>query len=333
MEKQEKNNIRLGLFVMAALLLLIVSFYTIGKNNTLFGPSFKLRARFSNLNGLIAGNNVLFSGIQAGTVKNTELINDSTIEVTFLINNKIKNHIHKNALAWIGTEGLMGNKIVNISPGIGSSKKVESGDLICSKKIINTDELMQSLSATTSNVAILSETLKNTALRISHSEMLNLLDDPQLGKSIKLSLNNFNQTTKNARLLTQHLNALITQTKNGEGLAGVLLADTAAARELKETLTKIRSASTHADQLSAHLNELMKGLNNELSNGKGSFHLLFKDTVTANNLKLTIENARKSTDSFNQNMEALKHNFLFRGYFKKQKNNSDTSNKDDAIRH
>lgn len=137
MTNQEGNNIKLGVFVMTGLLALILAFYLIGKNHNLFGSDFKIRIRFSNLNGLTEGNNVLFSGIQAGTVKTIHMMNDTTIEVTVLVDNKIRSYIRKNAVATIGTEGLMGNKIVNILP----SKKTRPAD--CRKRITGSEKTGQ----------------------------------------------------------------------------------------------------------------------------------------------------------------------------------------------
>src|SRR6185312_5708238 len=116
MAKQSINNIKLGVFVIAGLLVIIVSLYLIGKNQSLFGSSFTVRARFKNIGGLMPGNNVRFAGIQAGTVKSIKIINDSTVEVSFLIEKKVKPYIHKNSFVTIGTEGLMGNKVLNITP-------------------------------------------------------------------------------------------------------------------------------------------------------------------------------------------------------------------------
>src|ERR1700761_401549 len=125
-----ENNIKLALLVSAGLLVLILSFYVIGKGHNMFGSGFVLKARVSQLDGLAEGNNVLFSGIQAGTVKSISIINDTTIEVVLLIDNKVKSYIHENALATIGSEGLMGNKMINIMPIKGNSPIVKNGDLL-----------------------------------------------------------------------------------------------------------------------------------------------------------------------------------------------------------
>lgn len=309
MANQGENNIKLGVFVLAGLMALILAFYMIGKNHNMFGSNFVVKARFSNLNGLVEGNNVLFSGIQAGTVKSVSLINDTTIEVTLLIDNKIRSYIHKNATASIGTEGLMGNKIVNIIPSPGTSAVVEEGDLLVSQKIINTDEMLQTLSKTNKNIAGISEELKVTVLRINKSALLDLLNDSNIGKSLKSSLLHINQTTANASKMSNGLNMLVAQIKAGKGGAGILLADTGFAKNLQDAMVKIRLAGDNADKLVAQLNK-------DFAQGKGPLNTLLRDSVAARNISLSLENIQKGTDGFNQNMEALKHNFLFRGYFK-----------------
>jgi phospholipid/cholesterol/gamma-HCH transport system substrate-binding protein len=299
MANQGENNINLGAFVLAGLMALILAFYMIGKNHNMFGSNFVIKARFSNLNGLVEGNNVLFSGIQAGTVKSVSLINDTTIEVTLLIDNKIRSYIHKNATA----------SIINIIPSPGASPVVEEGDLLVSQKIINTDEMLQTLSKTNKNIAGISEELKVTVLRINKSALLDLLNDSSIGKSLKSSLLHINQTTANASKMSNSLNVLVAQIKAGKGGAGVLLADTGFAKNLQEAMVKIRLAGENADKLVAQLNK-------DFAQGKGPLNTLLRDSVTARNISLSLENIQKGTDGFNQNMEALKHNFLFRGYFK-----------------
>ena len=310
------NNIRLGVFVLAGLLLLIFSFYLIGKNQNLFGSDFRIAARFPNLNGLSEGNNVLFSGIQAGTVKDIKMINDTTIEVTLLINSKIRPFIRRNAIASIGTEGLMGNKIVNISPSRLPGPLITEGELLAVQKNISTDELLQTLSKTNNNVALISEELKKTVLKINSSAMLELLNDKEAGQNIRLSLQRINRASANAASLTKGLDELVTGIKEGKGTAGLLLTDTAAAAELRVTVSKIKAASANADHLTSQLDKLVNGMEQRLNRDNGSLQLLLSDTVFAHKLSTTMDNLQKGTDGFNQNMEALKHNFLFRGYFK-----------------
>lgn len=188
MAKQSENNIKLGVFVLAGLIVMIVSFYMIGNNASMFGSGFVLKARFNNLNGLMEGNNVLFSGIQAGTVKSINIVNDTTIEVSMLIDSKVTAYIHTNAEAAIGTEGLMGNKVINIQPVKPNSPVVKSGDLLAAQKLASMDQMLQTLSKTNNNIATISEVLKTTVLKLDTSAIFNVLNDKNIGISLRSSL-------------------------------------------------------------------------------------------------------------------------------------------------
>jgi phospholipid/cholesterol/gamma-HCH transport system substrate-binding protein len=321
MAKRGENNIKLGVFVLAGLIVMMVSFYMIGNNTSMFGSSFKLKARFSNLSGLMEGNNVLFSGIQAGTVKSIEIINDTTIEVTMLIDSKVKAYIHNNAEAAIGTEGLMGNKVVNIQPVKINSPIVKNGDLLPAQRMTSMDEMLQTLSKTNNNIATISEALKTTVLRLDTSAIFNVLNDKNIGISVRSSLKNINDASNNASEMTRGLDQIVMQIKQGKGAAGVLLTDTGFAGNLKTAMIKIRSASDNANKMTVQLNSLTNNINHDLAYGKGPLHALLRDSLITQRLNTSMNNVQKGTDGFNQIVEALKHNFLVRGYFKTQEKN------------
>ena len=259
MAKQGNNNVKLGVFVMAGLLVMMVFFYMIGSNKNMFGNSFVLKVRFANLNGLMEGNNVLFSGIQAGTVKSISIVNDTTIEVTMLIDSKVKGFIHNNAQAVIGTEGLMGNKVVNILPSKISSPLVVNGEMLQPQKIVSMDEMMQTLSKTNINIATISEVLKNSVQKLDTSAIFDVLNDKNIGVSVRSSLKNINTASQNASYMTH-----------------------------------------------------------ELVYGKGPLHALLRDSTLTKHLNISMANIQKGTDGFDSIVEALKHNFLVKGYFKTQ---------------
>ena len=318
MAQQGENNIKLGAFVLAGLIVMMVAFYMIGNNTSMFGSSFKLKARFSNLSGLMEGNNVLFSGIQAGTVKSIEIINDTTIEVTMLIDSKVKAYIHNNAEAAIGTEGLMGNKVVNIQPVKINSPMIKNGDLLNAQKLTSMDEMLQTLSTTNNNIATISEALKTTVLRLDTSEIFNVLNDKTIGTSLRSSLKSVNNASNNAGEMTRGLNEIVMQIKQGKGGAGVLLSDTVFAADLKAAMFKIRSASDNANKVTLQLNSMTGSINQDLTYGKGPLHTLLRDSMLTQRLNASMDNVQKGTDGFNQIVVALKHNFLVRGYFKTQ---------------
>jgi len=313
MANHTENNTKLGMFVFAGLMVLILTFYMIGKNLSMFGSNFELKARFSDSNGLLAGNNVFYSGIQAGTVKSIAILNDTTIELTLLIDVKLKPFIHKNAIVSIGTEGLMGNKIVQIFPQKGAGSNVEDGTLLSGRKTANMDDMMQTLSRTSQNIEGISKALRETVIEINESSVLELLKDKKTGPNLRSTLMNINETSIHANELSQNLNELVMQVKKGKGGAGLLLSDTGFAANLNKAVTKISSASDHANNLAAQLDQIMKGANQK----NGFLGFLLKDSLFVKRLNTSMDNIEKGTDGFNQNMEALKHNFLLRGYFKK----------------
>lgn len=328
MVKQEGNNIKLGLFVMTGLAVLIFAFYMIGKSSNIFGTDFELKARFRNLNGLAEGNNVLFSGLQAGTVKKIDLINDTVIEVTLQIDKKIQPHIHQNALVAIGTEGLMGNKVINITPSPGISVVVMDGDLLPSQKMINTDEMLLTLSKTNNNIASISQALKVAVLGIDSSVLFKLINDKSIGESLRSTLKNINVSSENTSEMTAGLNDLVSHIKQGKGTAGLLLSDTAFAGNARQAMIKIRLAADNANKITILVNRMVTGIQKDINEGKGPVGVLLRDSSSAKSIRNSLDNIQKGTDGFNQNMEALKHNFLFKGYFKNLEKNKQKALKD-----
>lgn len=318
MATQTNSNTKLGLLVLSGLFLFILTLYIIGKNQNLFGSSYRLKARFTEVNGLMKGNNIRFSGIQAGTVKSIRIIDDTTIEVVMLISNDLKPYIHTNAAASIGTEGLIGNKVINITPGKGIASIAEDGDMLKTHRLVNTEDMLQTLSKTNDNVATISEELKRTVQRINTSAALwRLLNDSSLPANTRSALAHIRQASANADRLTGDLQGLISDVRKGKGAAGQLLADTAFSNKLTATLDNLRIAGTQANAAAEGLNATIKDVHENLTNGKGTVTALLKDTVLLNRVNISLENIQKGTDAFSQDMEALKHNFFLRGYFRK----------------
>ena len=285
----------------------------------MFGSNFSLKVRFSNLNGLVEGDNVSYAGIHAGTVRSIDFIDDTTIEVLLLIDNKFKPYIHKNAKANIGTEGMIGEKLINIIP-VKTTRQVgliEDGDQLASQPIINTDEMLVTLSKTNNNIAVISESLKNTAMRINDSKVWDLLNDRTVGADLRSALHNVDRASYNANQITVKLNELLMQVKEGKGLAGILLTDTSLAVNLKAAVNQVKAAGKNVNNLTLQLDQIAKDVNNDIRNEKGTYHLLTKDSAMVKKINVTIDNIQKGTNSFNQTMDAIKHSFLFRGYFRR----------------
>jgi phospholipid/cholesterol/gamma-HCH transport system substrate-binding protein len=318
MAKRVINNVKLGLFVLGGLLFLVILLYMIGKNRSLFGDTYILKARFENAQGLVAGNNVRFSGIQAGTVKKLQILSDTVIEVTMIIEKKMQKVIRKNAIASIGTDGLVGNKVVNIVTAKQPAALAGEDDILASKKAVSADEMLQTLYKTNNDVAVIAANLKTTVLQINNSSALwTLLNDNTLPQNLKASAANIRLATGKAGNMVDNLNAVVTDIKNGKGSVGILLKDTLLAKNLNEAIVKIKNVGDEANLLAGEINKMVAGLQSDINNGKGVANTLLKDSMMVIKLNASLDNIQKGSDGFNQNMEALKHNFLLRGYFRK----------------
>ncbi len=216
----DRFKLRLGLFVAGGLALFVIVIFIIGKQKNLFNPVYRLSSTFYNVSGLQIGNNIRFSGINIGTVDNINIINDSTVRVDMSIKKEVQKFIKADSEVAIGSEGLIGDRLLIITQGSANASLASEGQQLKSKEPIETDAIMASLQVTAGNVEIIS-------------------------------------------------------------------------LQLAEIMMKING-------------------------GNGTLGRLIQDTTIAENLNQTIVNLKKSSKGLGENMEAVKHNFLFRGYFKKK---------------
>ena len=213
-------KVRLGMFVAGGLALFVLAIFIIGKQKNLFNPVFKLNTTFYNISGLQVGNNIRFSGITVGTVDNISIVNDSTVRVDMLIRKEVKQFIKSDSKVAIGSEGLIGDRLLVISQGSFDAPLAREGEQLGSIEPVETDAIMSSLKV----------------------------------------------TAENAEVITQ---------------------------ELAEIMTKING-------------------------GDGTLGRLIQDTTIARNIDQTIINLKKSSKGLDENMEAVKHNFLLKGFFNKK---------------
>lgn len=317
-KKETFSNIKLGAFVLAGFAFLILLLFMLGKNQNLFGNTYILKASFDNVQGLLAGNNVRYSGIQVGTVKKIKIVNDTLIEVTMNIEKRMLPIIKKNAVVSIGTEGFVGNKVVNIVPSKQQSLLATEGDTLLSGKTLDTDEMLQTLSRTNDDIAVIAEGLKTTIERINKSSALwTLLDDQSLPKNVRASIGNIRLATVKASRIVDDLGNVVKNIKEGKGSVGAVLKDTMYAQNLNDAILKIKSAGSKVDSIALEINEVVMDIKYDVKNGKGPYSALLNDSAMVSKINVSLDNIQKGTDGFNQNMEALKHNFLLRGYFKK----------------
>lgn len=198
MSKEYTYTWKLGMFVSIGLLLFVLTIYFVGKQQNLFGDTFKLKSQFKNVSGLEVGNNVRFSGITIGTIEEIILTNDSTVLVTMVIEGDIQKFIKKDAKAAIGSEGLMGDKVLTIIPGTHSSKVVEDNAIIGSIASIEMDDLMKSVKTSVDNAGIITEELAVFSHNMNHGDGLlsTLIKDKKTAASLEKTIKNIQSASK-----------------------------------------------------------------------------------------------------------------------------------------
>lgn len=198
MKNNTRNNIRLGVFVTAGALLFIVAIYLIGQKQRLFRNSFEISVVFKNVNGLQVGNNVRFSGINVGTVNDIDIVNDTSVRVSMVIDEDTRRFIKKDSRAVVSSEGLMGNKTVNITHGTGNQPAVEDGSSITAGQAIDTDEIFAKLKTTTDNAASISSDLAVIMNNISNGKgtVGKLFMDTVMANTLDQTIVNLKKGTK-----------------------------------------------------------------------------------------------------------------------------------------
>ena len=315
MEKTTGQKIQLGLFVIIGLLLFVLAVYFIGDKQKMFGKTNHLTCVFNNVNGLQLGNNVRYSGVNVGTVQSIEMISDTIIKVDMIIDKSIFSYIKKNAVAIIGSDGLVGNRIVNILPRKEKSPSAQAGDEIKSINKVNTDDMLNTLDITNKNAALLTTDLLKITKQINNGKgtIGLLIKDSIIANEIKATVTNLKKTSQGTTALIDKANQIVRNLDQKNNLIGVLR-DTAVA-------SKIRNTIVNMDQSSKKINSVVQHLDATILNikaGKGALNYLSNDPKLVRKIDSTMTNITTASSRLSEDLEALQHNFLFRGYFKKQ---------------
>lgn len=316
MDKELKKNIWLGFFVVLGIVVFVIGIFQIGSRKGLFGKSFTISTVFDNAAGLKPGAVVRFNGVKVGIVDAVNLINDSVVQVDMNIDENKRKFITKSAVADIASDGLMGDKLINITTETAGGNLVDNNDFIRGKKSINTEQAMQTLMSSNENVRVITDNLKTLTNDINSETgtIQALYKDPAMAQDLKQSLKNLKGASSEVLQLSKTLKQVTVQMQSGKGALGTMISDTNMANNLTGTISQMKATSDQLTKVSEQLSVTMKHINS----GNGAFNQLLTDTALSTDIRQSVNNIKNAADGLNQNMEALKHSFLLRGYFKKQ---------------
>jgi len=310
MAQSTSQKIKVGIFVVVGTVLLITALYFIGRQKFIFSKNIHLYAAFENVNGLQIGNNVRYSGINIGTVSKIEMTEGGMITIRMSVEEDIAKFIKTDATATINSDGLVGSMVVNIIPGKNQQARwAISGDTIQSSKQVGTDYMLSTLNTTNENIVKLSDDLlKITNLMLEGRGAIGtLINDTILAQNIVQSVVALRKTSEETTLAVSRINKIISKINYDESAAAAILSDTTTANQIRSLFTNLEKSS---EDIHAYIDEI--------KSGKGAINYITQDESLVQQIDTTMTSIKQAADKLDQNMDALKHNFLFRGYFKKQ---------------
>ena len=263
MRKAHSFHVRVGFFVVVGTLILLIALYFIGSRKHMFNQNIEIYAVFQNVNGLQLGNNVRYSGINVGTVSKIEMLEEASIVVQMMVEEKTGVFIKKDAIATIGSDGLVGSMVINILPGKENLAAVSSGDTIRTFSKISADDMLSTLNATNENAALLTADLLKITNKILEGKgtLGALITDTTLTQNIRTTLENLKQTTNSANLLIANLDTKISQVDMEKSAVGILLHDTVVGNLTEQMIVNLEQSSGDISESAQKLKELVTAVN------------------------------------------------------------------------
>jgi phospholipid/cholesterol/gamma-HCH transport system substrate-binding protein len=315
MKKQTSQRIRLGAFVLASIVALVLGLYYVGQQRSIFHKSVKVYTDFTNIDGLMPGNNVRFNGYDVGMVLSLHPAADSVIRVQLSIDEEYVKWISVNAIASIGTDGLLGNKILNLEPGQPFDRSIMEDDQLKVRNLMAMDAAMRTLNETNDNLFFVSRDLKGITERLLRDNSLwRMLADSALSDQVRSAIVRVNVVSENSAMITGDLRDLVQDVKNGKGSLGALVTDTSLFSGIQQTVIHLEVMSDTLAMASGNFNRLSKNA----VDGHGTVAALLNDTSLVNAFNSAVLSIQGAADGINNNMSLLRQSWLLKRYYKRE---------------
>jgi phospholipid/cholesterol/gamma-HCH transport system substrate-binding protein len=296
-----------GAFVVGGMVLFAVGLFLIGNRRMLFGERFHVYAEFATIAGLENGSLVRVAGLDAGEVEAIHLPTSPSapFRVRMRVRSDVRPLIRFDSVAAIQTDGLVGNKFVRIEAGSEESPIVDDEGTIKSREPFDMADLLLRMSHT---VEIANDTIIDVKGRLDEalnavSETANtaqvLMED--VGRDVRVIM-------ASAQRITSNLQTMVADVRAGRGTVGQLVNDETLYQNIRNIAEQAERTMANVRQASAEARAAIAEVRGEDGPVKG---------VTAD-LQQTLAAAREAMTNLAENTEALKRNFLFRGFFNRR---------------
>jgi len=246
MKTTAAQKIKIGLFTFIGILVLVLFIFFLGNQKSLFNSTFSVSGTFNNVNGLTVGNNVRFAGINVGVVDNIAIMNDTTVKVTLTLNNTVKKFIKKDAKMSIGSDGLMGDKLVVIAPGSDSSNTVVAdGAHLAGVNPPDVDKIMGKLTKIADNAGNLIQNLTDITGKVNSGKgsLGRLLNNDRMANDLDATVKQAQSTMANVHKTTSTLNEDLTAAQHNFLLKGFFNKKKKAAKAKQDSTKKAQDAT------------------------------------------------------------------------------------------
>lgn len=208
MRTTSSQKIKIGLFTVIGLIILFLAIFLIGNQKSMFNSTFMVSGTFKNVNGLMVGNNVRFAGINVGVVDGINIVSDSTVKVDLTLKEDVRKFIKKDAKVSIGSDGLMGDKLVVISPGRGTTDEVvKNGDQLVAVNPVDVDKIITKLTRVADNAEKITNSLAGIFNDVNSGKgtLGHLLHSDKMAKDLESTVASAKKTVTNVNAATTTL--------------------------------------------------------------------------------------------------------------------------------
>jgi len=312
-ESNNKRAVIVGIFIFVGILILLGGILAIGNIKDTFTQKMSITTHFEDVNGLLPGGNVWFSGVKIGVVKRLRFYGKSQVEVILNIDKNAQQYIRKNAKVKISTDGLIGNKIIVITGGTSLADEVEEGDTLGVLKSLSTEDMMSTFQESNKNLVEITTDLKVVSKKLAsgNGSISKLLNEDKVYNNIAATTASLEYSAGKTKKMMNSINDFTGNLNKKGTLVNDLVTDTVVFNSMKASFLKIQ-------QMADTTKILISNLKAASSDTKSPVGVMLHDEETGKHLKETIKNLETSSQKLDKDLEAMQHNFLLRGYFKKE---------------
>lgn len=312
-ESPNKKAVIVGVFIFLGLVFLLAGILIVGNIRETFNTKMGVLSIFDDVSGLKEGNNVWYSGVKIGTVKKMNFFGKSQVEVSLNIATKAQQYIRKDAKVKISTDGIIGNKIIVIYGGTEDFAPVEEGDTLAVERTFTSEDMINTLQDNNENLLVITSNFKILTNKLVDGEGTfgKLLNDTSVYANINAATVSLQNAAQKAQQIAGSL-ATFSSNLNKKGtLANELTTDTTVFKSVKASVSKLQQMADTAKVFITNLKQAS-------SNPNSAIGVLIHDKEAGAYLKESMKNLESSSKKLDADLEAVQHNFLLRGYFKKK---------------